>query len=250
MLLVLAFAPFPLARGEIAEKNGVRVSVEGEIVPTRLPRTGTAPVAVTIGGKIGPTSEAELPQLRTITIEINRHGILDYRGLPICPVRRISPSTTRAALGACRASLVGDGTFSANVKFPGQSPFPSRGKVLAFNGRLHGRPVILAHIYGTHPAPTSYVLPFEIRFTRGTFGTVLRASLPNVTGTWGYVTGVSMTLSRRFSFLGRPRSYVAAGCPAAAGFRSAFFPLARTEFVFAGDVTLTSTLSRKCRVQG
>jgi hypothetical protein len=77
-------------------------------------------------------------------IQINRHGHLDSSGLPICRFKQIQPSTTSAALAACRRSLVGEGSFSADVELPQQAPFPSQGKVLAFNARVDGRPVILA----------------------------------------------------------------------------------------------------------
>lgn len=239
----------PLARGEVSQREGVRVSVEGRIVPARLPRRGSAPVAVTIGGRISSADPGGPPRLETISIAINSRGHLTSRGIPLCRKGDIDPSTTREALAACRRSLVGAGSFSANVRLPEQSPFPSRGKVLVFNGRFRGKPAILAHIYGTKPIPTSYVLPFLIGRAHGTYGTILEASLPQVTGEWGFVTGVSMTLSRRFTYRGRRRSYLSAGCPAPAGFPGAVFPLARTSFAFVGGPTLTSTLSRSCRVK-
>jgi hypothetical protein len=249
-LLALAALLVPLASAEVEQKRGVRVSVNGSIKPSKLPRTGSAPVAVSFAGKIGAAGSAGPPQLEKISIAINRHGRLDTRGLPRCRMGHIDPSTTREAIAACRSSLIGEGSFSANVKLPEQSPFPSQGKVLAFNGRFRGRPAVFAHIFGTQPVPTSIVLPFVITGTKGTFGTVLSASLPRVTGDWGYVTGISMTLQRRYSYRGKSRSYMSAGCPAPAGFHQVFFPLARTSFSFAGGLTLTSTLSRSCRVRG
>lgn len=240
----------PLTAAEVTQKGAVRVAVRGKISPTKLPRTGSAPVAVTIGGHISPTEPGGLPQLEEIAIAINSHGHLSRRGLPLCRLGHIDPSTSQDALTACGPSLVGEGRFSANVKIPEQSPFPSKGKLLAFNGRLRGKPAILAHIYGTEPAPTSRVLPFLIRRSQGTFGTILEASLPRVTGEWGYVTGVSLTLKRTFTFRGKKRSYLAAGCPAPPGFPGAVFPLVRTSFAFAGGINLTSTLTRSCRVRG
>ena len=85
---------------------------------------------------------------------------------------------------------MGEGEFSAKVLLAGQAPFPSNGKVYAFNSGLHGKPVILAHVYGTEPAPTSYTLPFMIESAKVTFGTVLTASLPDVTANSGYITGL------------------------------------------------------------
>src|SRR5262245_2046669 len=157
----------------ITQKGGVRVSVEGRLTPSRLPRHGSAPVAFSVAGQIASKSPSGPPQLRTITVAINAHGHLSTAGLPLCRLGHISPSNHREALAECGEALVGEGRFSANVKIPTQSPFPSEGKVLAFNGRLRGRPAIFAHIYGRKPVPTSYVMPFLIKRSRGTYGTVL-----------------------------------------------------------------------------
>jgi len=236
--LVLCLAS--LAHAEVAQKDGVRVSIAGKMAPTKLPRTGGAPVAVSIAGHITPTVPGALPKLEAISIALNSHGRLQTKGIPLCRLGHISPSTTQEALLACRPSLIGEGRFSANVRIPEQSPFPSDGKVLAFNGRLRGKPALLAHIYGTEPIPTSYVLPFTISRTAGTYGTVLEASLPQVTGEWGYVTGVELDLRRGFA---------EAGCAAPQGFSSAVFPLLRTRFSFAGGPSVSSTLVRTCQVE-
>lgn len=243
-VLVLA----ALAAAEVSQRGNLRVAFSGKINPNALPRQGTAPVAVSIGGRITTTDDSPPPQLQRIEIQINRQGRLDYEGLPVCRTRQIQPSSTRDALRSCGDALVGRGSFSANVVLPEQSPFPSRGRVLAFNGKVNGRPVLLAHVYGTDPIPTSYTLPFAIKRSNGTFGTALVSYLPQATADWGFVTGISMTLHRRFSFRGRTHSYISAGCPAPAGFPGAVFPLARASFDFAGGRTLSATLTRSCRV--
>jgi hypothetical protein len=229
------------ALAEVAQKGGVRVSVTGSMSPTKLSRQSATPVAVSIAGHITPTTPGALPKLEAIAIAINSHGTLRNREIPPCRLGHISPSTTTEAMAACRPSLIGEGRFSADVKIPEQSPFPSTGKVLAFNGRLRGKPAIFAHIYGTQPVPTSYVLPFLIGKGHGDYGTTLVASLPNVTGEWGYVTGISLDLEPRF---------LSATCPAPAGFSAAVFPLMKTSFGFADGLNLTSTLTRNCKVQG
>jgi hypothetical protein len=237
-------------QAEVAQKGGVRVSVSAGLAPNELPRSGTAPVAVSFAGQIKPASATAVPQLATLAIAINSHGKLLTNGLPRCRLGHISPSTTAEALQACRSSLVGEGSFSADVRLPEQSPFPSSGKVLAFNARYQGKPAIFAHIYGTEPVPTSYVLPFLIRSTKGTYGTTLEAQLPRVTGEWGFVTGISMRLDRTFSYHGQPQSYLSAGCPAPKGFPGVSFPLAKTTFSFEGGLKLSSVLNRSCRVIG
>jgi hypothetical protein len=238
------------AAAETAQKGDLRVSFEGKLSPHALPREGAAPVRVAVAGTIATTDGSAPPQLQKIEIAINRHGRFDPKGLAICPITQIQPATTADALAACRSSLVGEGSFSAKVLLPEQAPFPSAGKVYAFNGLFHGKPAILAHVYGTNPAPTSYTLPFVISHAKGTFGAVLSASLPRVTSEWGYVTGLAMSLGRSFTYKGQRRSYISAGCPAPKGFRGASFPLARASYGFAGGRRLSSTLMRSCGVRG
>jgi hypothetical protein len=237
---VVFLAWFPLAHAEVAQRDGVRVSVSGKMTPVQLPRGSRAPVSVFVAGHIIPTRPGVLPKLEEIQIAINRHGRLDTGGIPVCRLGRIDPSTTAEALAACGTSLVGRGRFSANLKIPEQSPFPSRGKVLAFNGKLRGKPALFAHIYGTEPVPTSYVLPFSIEQAGGTYASTFVASLPAVTGEWGYVTGIALDFDRRF---------VSASCPAPSGFSGAVFPLMRTSFEFEGGPRITSTLNRRCEAR-
>jgi hypothetical protein len=240
----------PQAGAELVQKGSVRVALSASLKPTKLPRHGTAPISVSIGGHISSTDQTDVPQLKEVTFAFNKAGKLDLGGLPRCRLGHISPSTTQEALLACSPALVGEGHFSANVRFPEQSPFPSEGKVLAFNGVLRGSPVIFAHIYGTKPVPTSYVLPLVIEHKGGTFGTVMKASLPQATGEWGYVTGLDLKLGRTYSSHGKRHSFLSAGCPAPKGFPGALFPLARSTFAFAGGKTLTATLNRSCKAKG
>jgi hypothetical protein len=247
LLLVLAVAA--AASAETVQQGSLRVAFLGKLSPKALPRAGAAPISVSVGGRISTTDGSTPPQLRGITIAINRNGHFDYAGLPACALAEIQPSTNQGALASCRHSLVGEGKFSAEVKLPQQAPFPSQGKVLAFNGTEHGQPVIFAHVYGTEPVPTSYTLTMYLKPSKGTFGTKLSVSLPNVTSNVGFVTGIEMTLQRNFTYRGERHSYLSAGCPAPKGFPGAVFPLARTSFAFAGGKALTSTLSRSCRAR-
>jgi hypothetical protein len=233
-------------RAEVVQKGDLRISVNGKLSPHTLPRKGRAPVAVSVGGRISTVDGGSPPQLHRITIAINRNGVLDYEDMPTCDLREIQPSTSQNAMAACRDSFVGDGTFAADVKVPQQTPFPSRGKVLLFNGSLKGRPVLFAHVYGTEPVPTSYTLPFMIRNATGSYGTVLEATLPHTGADWGFVTGLELRVERRqFRAGGETHSFLSAGCPAPKGFPGAIFPLLRTSFAFVGR-TVSTTINRSC----
>jgi hypothetical protein len=240
-LLALCVLFSSLAQGETSQKQGVRVTVDGALSPKRLPRKGSVPVAVSVKGEITAKSADVLPQLQHLTIAINSAGHLDVAGIPHCRINHINPSTNEEALAACKSSLIGEGSFSANVVLPEQSPFPSKGKLLAFNGTIGRQPAVFAHIYGTKPIPTSYVFAFRIKQTKGTYGTTLETSFPRATGDWGYVTGIELNLDKRF---------LTAGCPAPKGFSKVTFPLMRTDFSFAGGLSMQNTLTRSCEAKG
>lgn len=235
----------------IAQKGTLRVKVDGKLSPRRLPRKSAAPIAVSVGGRVTTTDESAPPQLQSLRIELNRHGRLDYTGLPTCPYHRIQPASTSRALSACRSALVGRGSFTADITLAGQEPYPAKGRLLAFNGVRKGKPVVFAQIYSPHPFAASFVIVFAIEKLRGgTYGTALNARLPASLGTWGNVTGIQLTLSRRYRHAGERHSYLSAPCPAPQGFSVAPFPLARATFGFEGGKRLSSTLSRSCRVRG
>jgi hypothetical protein len=238
-----------LASAEVSQEGNLRVYFTGGIAPRALPRKGTAPVKATFGGRIETLDGQAPPQLRTIELALNRNGRLDYRGLPLCHYHQIHPASTREAIKTCPDSVVGKGTFSANVLLPEQSPFPSAGAVTAFNGTFHGHHVVFAHIFGTTPLPQSQVLVFELGRETGAYRTTLTAQLPRVAAEWGYVSGVSLTLGRVFEYKGRERSFVSAGCPAPAGFPGAVFAFARAGFGFEDGRALDVTMTRECRVE-
>lgn len=249
-VVALVAVGVPLAGAATVQKDHIRVSFDGVVTPRALPRVGSAPIRVAVDAKIAPARGADPPQLRRLTIAINSDGRLDPRGLPVCRLGAIQPSTTANALAACGSSLVGEGRFSAQVLLAEQAPFPSDGKVVAFNGSFDGRPAILAHVYGTKPVPSSFTLPFVITKSTGAFGTLLSASLPQITGNSGYITGLRLTIGRSFRSGGRTHSYLSASCPAPAGFPGAVFPLAKASFGFAGGRHLASIATRECRVRG
>lgn len=239
------------AGAEVVQKESLRVTVTGKLSPRRLPRHGTAPIAVTVGGEISTAGGGLPPQLKSLRIELNRHGRLETAGLPECRLAQIQPASTARALAACRSALVGRGSFSVDVVLAGQEPYPTTGRLLVFNGTYRGRPALLGQIYSAHPFANSFVVPFLLHEGgRGRYSITLTATLPRALTGWGHVTGLQMRLARRYSYRGQSHSFISAGCPAPKGFPGALFALARTSFGFVGGHELTTTLIRSCRVQG
>ena len=245
------FFPAPEAKAsEVAQKGSLRVNLDGKLSPSKLPREGTAPIAVSVGWKVTSTDGSALPKLKRLRVEINRHGHFDSTGLPTCPYDRIQPASSSRALANCRAALVGQGSFDAEIALKGQEPYATKGRLLVFNGKSKGKPVLFGQIYSPYPFATSFVIVFEVgKIGKGAYGTALSATLPKALASWGNLTGIEMRLSRRYSVGGKRRSYISAGCPAPKGFAQVSFPLARASMSFGDGRTLTSTLTRSCRVR-
>ena len=251
ILVLLAAVPLGagIAYGERVKRGDLLLSFNVGFTPHALPREQPAPVIVDLKGTVHTSSGEDPPQLRSISLDVNRYGQFYTRGLPVCPRGQLESTTTEVALERCRSALVGRGSFGATVDFADHDPFPVGGKILAFNGRSGGRPIILMHIYGENPVKATIVLKFKITHQPGIFGTVLSAKIPIIASDLGSVTKISLTFGRKYRHEGKERSFISARCAAPEGFPGAPFPLAKGTFVFANDQKVTMTLTRNCRVR-
>ncbi|MET0559767.1 MAG: hypothetical protein ABW065_14040 [Solirubrobacterales bacterium] len=250
-LLSLAFllATAIPARAELVEHGDLFVRFAGGLTPTELPRERRAPIEVSVEGTVKTLSGERPPALRWISIGLNRGGVLDSRGLPVCHAGDLVSTGDSQALANCGDALVGRGSYLANTAFPEQLAFPAAGHILAFNARVGGRAAILAHIYGTEPVATTRIVTLHIHRRRGAYGTILSGALPPSLNRYGYVRRLDLSFFRRFTYRGERRSYLSAACPAPAGFPGAVFPFARASMGFADGRTLSSTLTRSCQVR-
>ena len=248
-LAVLALGA-SLARAELAEHGDLFIRFSGGIEPNALPRHDRAPIAVRMTGVIKTLSGDRPPSVRQIWIALNRGGKIDPRGLPVCERQEIEPSSSREALQRCRGALVGTGTYVADIAFPEQDEFRSRGRILAFNAVIDGEKAVFAHIYSEKPVPITRIIVFRIRETNGTYGTILSGSLPQSLIRWGYLKSISLDFRRTYVYRGKRRSYISAACAAPAGFPGAVFPFARAAMAFEDGRILSSTLTRSCMVRG
>jgi len=246
---ILATASASLAHATTIQSGDLRITVLAQVAPFALPRATPAPISAFVAGHVEEPHGGVPPQLQEMTVDINRHALLQSRGLPVCPSARIQPSTTSRALAKCGGALIGSGQFWASIVLPEQGSYPTHGRLLIFNGRLHGRPAVLAHIYTHNPFDSSFVIAFAItKVSKGPYGTELTASLPEALGEWGYVNRIKLTLKRRYEYKGRELSYFNAACPAPAGTRLVSFPIARATLGFS-EQTVEAAVNKSCRVK-
>jgi hypothetical protein len=248
--LALTLALALPAQAELSQQGNLIVAFQGGLAPSKLPRRTPAPVAVTVAGDIKATGGAMLPQLRTISVAINRAGRLFDKGLPTCRVKSIQPATEAEARSVCPQAIVGSGHVTVQARIPAQEPFSVKAKLLAFNGpKRHGHKLILAQVYAKSP-PGAFVLAFTVKKQAGLFGTTMSTALPPSAQGWAYLSHFDMTLDRQYRYQGKERSYVSAACAAPAGFPGAVFPFARATYGFDNGQSLTTTVVRSCKVAG
>ena len=249
-VVAIALLIASIAGAELTDGGGLFVGFKGGINAAALPRTQRAPITVSVAGRVKTLSGERPPALREIEIELNRGGELNSNGLPVCRYGQLVAVGPSKAMEECGDALVGDGAYIGQTAFPEQATFPSRGHILAFNGVYRGREVILAHVYGNDPVPITRIIVFYIHRSSGTYGTVIKGSLPDAVNHYGYVEEIALRLHREYTYRGRQRSYLSAACAAPSGFTVATFPFARASMTFADDRTLASTLTRSCKVSG
>jgi hypothetical protein len=249
--LLFTLAVVAVAAAVVVQADGVRITVLSQIMPVKLPRSHPSPIAVFVAGHLATADGGIPPQLQRLDIDVNRRGLLRSRGLPVCHPRQVQPATTQRALESCGPALIGSGQFWAHIVLPDQAPYPTKGRLLIFNGRREGRPVLLAQIYTHHPFDSAFLIDFAIRrISRGPYGTKLSAAFPEALGEWGYLDRIKLTLKRRYRYRGRRLSYYNAACPAPKPARRAAFPLAHVTFYFAGETAMSAVVDKSCEVKG
>src|SRR6478735_2688317 len=232
-IAVAILACASMAHAAVVQEGNLRITLSSQIQPYKLPRDKPSPIAVFVAGHLQAPHGGIPSQLQKMSVKVNRHGLLQSKGLAVCQLAQLQPASTERALANCGEALIGSGQFWAHIVLPDQGAYPTHGRLLIFNGRRKGQPVLLAHIFTSNPFASSFVLVFAIRrIGKGAYGTQLSASLPQALGSWGYVDRIKLTLKRKYTYRDHQLSYFNAGCPAPRGVPRTVFPLAFASFQF------------------
>jgi hypothetical protein len=251
-LAVVAITGVVLVGTAIAERSqdgNVIVTLNGGISPRALPRHDPAPVAVRLAGRVLTSDKTPLPRVNWIRLELAWRGVLDTRGLSVCPRTRLLGADTATAVERCRAALVGRGRLFARVFVPNQHAFDVKARIVAFNGRSEaGRHAVLVQAYARRP-PVSFVIPFSVHHRAGSFRTVLVALIRRSVGPWPRVANFRVRISRTFQRNGSKHSYLKASCPVPRQFTAGFLSFARATYTFAGGKKVSTESVRSCRAR-
>jgi len=222
------------------------INAEGGFSPSALPKYKNAPIVTHGGGRISTVSGELPPILDVFTLEFDKHGAVDTKGLPVCTRGKLVATDVPAARRACGKAIVGKGFGSAVVKFPEQGPIKVGSPLTIFNGPKKGRnDTVIAHAHLKYPGPATFIVPIVIeKINRGVYGYRVKVRIPRIAGGYGHPISGSARVGKKWVFKGRKHSYISARC------ETGRFQV-KGDFVFKDDdkTKLTSTFLLPCKVR-
>jgi hypothetical protein len=213
--IALILAGAALANKEVVQVGNLSLTDNGGISPFKLPAHGSAPATARLEAEVSTLDGSHPPNLSSVDLEVSKTIEVDAVGLPVCKANQVVATSSKAAKRACGDALIGGGSAEVEVAFPEQEPFSSTGPLLLFNAGVQGKTTkVLLHAYVNVPAPTAIVVPADItRIHRGNYGLEITAHIPRIAGGAGSVTKFHLDVGRRFTYRGKPRSFLTASCP-------------------------------------
>jgi hypothetical protein len=187
----------------------------GGFSPTALPQNHYAPIEIHGGGSLSTVTGDYPPVLKTITIEYDRHGSVQTKGLPICTRGKLTNTTVTGARHNCPGAIVGEGFGRATVVFPDSKPIPASSPITVFNGpKVHGQNTVFGHAYTTVPAPTTFIVPVVIeKIHEGRYGYRTTINIPPIAGGYGIPLSGHIKIDRKWTYRKHRYSFINASCP-------------------------------------
>jgi hypothetical protein len=245
-LAVLGIAAIASALTKVTIKdvpNNIEATFEGGATPSALPKKGSAPVALTLNGKMASLDHSHLKALDTVTLEFDKAGSINTKGLASCTVAKLLSTTTKDAEKKCKSAIVGKGNVRADIALPEQAPFAASGPLVVFNGSKGGKQELILHVYAHVPAATTFVVPVKLSKDHGKFGTKAFIDVPKIVSGSGSVTSFKANIVKKFTVGGKKESLLNAGCPKGS-------LAVKGDFKFTGGGDLNGELNVPCTPKG
>jgi hypothetical protein len=210
-------AALALAAGAFAvttQLGDLKVSATAEIQPRAYPAHGTVPATFGSIVRINTVSGDQPPALKSLTFEFDKHGKLNFKGVPTCTVAKLEGTTPSEARKRCAGALLGTGTGKARVAMPGKAPFTISSPISIFNAPPEGgRATMIAHAYETVPSPQALLVPFSIeKVSHGRYGYRTEVQLPPIAGGDGAAILAETKFGRTYTRGGHKVGYAEAEC--------------------------------------
>ena len=213
-VLAAALACAAAALAVTTQIGPLKVSATAEFMPRQFPEHGTLPASFSSIVRIKNLAGKQPPALKTLTFEFDKHGRINFKGVPTCTMAKLEGTTPSEARKRCAGALLGTGVGKARVELPGMAPFTISSPISIFNAPPEGgKPTMIAHAYETVPAPQALLTQFTIeRIHHGRYGYRTEIQLPPIAGGDGAAILAEAKFGRTYTRHGRKVGYVEAEC--------------------------------------
>lgn len=213
-ITALALACAAAALAVTLEFGPLKVSATAEFEPRGFPAHGTAPTTFTSTVHIRNFSGGAPPALKSLSFEFDKHGKINFKGVPTCSRAKLEGTTPSQARKVCAAALIGTGKGKARVEMPGKAPFAISSPISIFNAPpVGGKPTMIAHAYETIPSPQALLTEFSVeRIHHGRYGYRAEVQLPEIAGGDGAAILAETQFGRTYTRHGRKVGYIEAEC--------------------------------------
>lgn len=190
------------------------VSTTVTMQPRELPKRANAPITLSSVTRIRAKDGSTPPTLQTLRFLFDKHGSIEAKAFPVCPIAKLEGTTPAQARQRCASALVGKGTGKAVVTMPGRAPFTITSPLSFFNAPpTGGKPTLIAHGYETVPAPQTILVPITVeRVAHGRYGFRAQIDMPQVAGGYGAPILAEATIGATRMRGGKKIGYVNAHC--------------------------------------
>ena len=215
-VIAMAFAGISMAKPVVVSLGNLVLKFDSSISPKALPKKEFAPISFKLSANISTKDGKHPPAAKTFSGRHRQERPAQHQGPPGLQSRaQLEARPTAQAEAACKDSLIGKGTASAEVEFAEQAPFTATGPLRVFNGGTKGnKTLVLVHVYANVPAPTAFITKvFVTKEHKGKFGYHIDSTIPVVAGGSGSLTNFSITNKKIFTYKGKKQSYFLAKCP-------------------------------------
>jgi hypothetical protein len=217
--LVLAVAAGAAATDAVSSgESPVSVDSEGLLPwfdfgfsPKGLSRTEPIPVRLDLGfdferGGFLP------PALSPVSVELDRHFVLDGNGIPACRGLGVQGGVEPAT--DCRESIIGHGRETFAIGLPESRPQYRSGPVVVYyGGRRNDTTTLYALGCLEIPTPSSLDIEVDLKGAGGGRSeTEASFRVPKIAAGYGSMTAFEISLYKRFAYRGRRHSFVSATC--------------------------------------
>jgi hypothetical protein len=190
-VLAAAFAAAGIGSAETgkAASQDLEVKFDSSFVPKTLPPERSAPIALSLWGRITAPGGSHPPALTGLRVDGESLGF-SVGNHPPCHLggrqQRLDVAGMRKA---CRASILGSGRIEVEVAFPDQRSVPAGSELLVLNGDSEGRAA--PFVFGYLPAPVTGQLLFPLRVNKasgGPGGIHVGSPIPEIANGYGSIT--------------------------------------------------------------